>query len=192
MGGPRAGPIRGPTEAPEDLFGDHRERIWRYFLRMAKDPDTADDLIQKLSEKMYGVHRRHNLLDRMDNPKAYLARSAKSVWIDWLRAKKRDRLKFCPSDELPEIASCHKINYETIRFDNLEVIEVIRKKLCPADQDVLNKILHGWGYRKIAKELTKIYPNEIRNKSCVEEVVKKIRDLCAQAAGSNHPADSKG
>jgi RNA polymerase sigma-70 factor (ECF subfamily) len=70
---------------------EHRARIYRYVRSMARDPDVAEDLTQ---ETFLRALRR---LDSLRDPAAlvpWLYRLATNVFIDWVRAEGRQRLRY--------------------------------------------------------------------------------------------------
>ncbi len=74
---------------PGQVVVEHRSRIYRYVLSMARDPDTAEDLTQETF--LRALRRLGSLRDRAALV-PWLYRLATNVFIDWVRAEDRRRL----------------------------------------------------------------------------------------------------
>jgi RNA polymerase sigma-70 factor (ECF subfamily) len=70
---------------------EHRSRIYRYVLGMARDPDVAEDLTQETF--LRALRGRGSLRDRAALV-PWLYRLATNVFIDWVRAEGRRRLAY--------------------------------------------------------------------------------------------------
>ncbi len=74
---------------PGQVVVDHRARVYRYLLSMARDRDTAEDLTQETFLRalrgLGGLRDRAALV-------AWLDRVAANVFLDWVRAEGRRRL----------------------------------------------------------------------------------------------------
>lgn len=70
---------------------EHRSRIYRYVLSMARDPDVAEDLTQETF--LRALRGLGSLRDRAALV-PWLYRLATNVFIDWVRAESRRRLAY--------------------------------------------------------------------------------------------------
>lgn len=70
---------------------EHRSRIYRYLLSMARDPDVAEDLTQETF--LRALQGLGSLRDRAALV-PWLYRLATNVFIDWVRAEGRRRLAY--------------------------------------------------------------------------------------------------
>ena len=76
---------------PAEVVRDHRSRIYRYLLSMARDPDVAEDLAQETflrALRGIGALRDHAALV------SWLDRVATNAFLDWVRAEGRRRLAY--------------------------------------------------------------------------------------------------
>lgn len=76
---------------PAEVVRDHRSRIYRYLLSMARDPDTAEDLTQ---ETFLRTLRGLGALRDRAALVSWLDRVATNVFLDWVRAEGRRRLAY--------------------------------------------------------------------------------------------------
>jgi RNA polymerase sigma-70 factor, ECF subfamily len=76
---------------PAEVARDHRSRLYRYLLSMARDPDVAEDLTQEtLLRALRGLGA---LRDRAALV-SWLDRVATNVFLDWVRAEGRRPLAY--------------------------------------------------------------------------------------------------
>lgn len=96
---------------PTEIVAEHRSRIYRYLLRMTRDPDAAEDLTQ---ETFLRVLRSLGSLRDREALVAWLYRLATNVFIDRVRAggsgrlaypAKRDSGGIDPIEEIPDPAA---------------------------------------------------------------------------------------
>ncbi len=76
---------------PAQVARDHRARIYRYLLSMARDPEVAEDLTQETF--LRALRRLGTLRDRAALV-SWLDRVATNVFLDWVRAEGRRRLAY--------------------------------------------------------------------------------------------------
>ena len=76
---------------PAEVVRDHRSRIYRYLLGLARDPDVAEDLTQ---ETFLRALRRLGALRDRAALVSWLDRVATNVFLDWVRAEGRRRLAY--------------------------------------------------------------------------------------------------
>jgi RNA polymerase sigma-70 factor, ECF subfamily len=76
---------------PGQAVLDHRARVYRYLLSMARDPDTAEDLTQ---ETFLRALRGLGALRDRAALVAWLDRVATNVFLDWVRVEGRRRLAY--------------------------------------------------------------------------------------------------
>ncbi len=81
---------------PGQVVLDHRARVYRYLLSMARDPDTAEDLTQETFLRalrgLGGLRDRAALVSWLD-------RVATNVFLDWVRAEGRRRQAYTGGQE---------------------------------------------------------------------------------------------
>ncbi|MGE5291043.1 MAG: RNA polymerase sigma factor [Micromonosporaceae bacterium] len=76
---------------PGQVVRDHRARVYRYLLSMARDPDVAEDLTQ---ETFLRALRGLGALRDRAALVSWLDRVATNVFLDWVRAEGRRRLAY--------------------------------------------------------------------------------------------------
>lgn len=74
------------------------ERHYRRFLRQVRDPEAAADLLQQLRLRVHERITRHGEPEALER---FAAVAARSVFVDWLREKRR-RPETIPQDELAQ------------------------------------------------------------------------------------------
>lgn len=90
---------QGQSEALDALFRRHYADCCRSAERILRDPTAAEDVVQEL---FFNLWKKRNALPIIDEPRAYLLRSARNRSLNWLR----DRSKLPQTDgEMPEIPS---------------------------------------------------------------------------------------
>jgi RNA polymerase sigma-70 factor (ECF subfamily) len=88
---------RGDVDAFEDLFRMHQGEVYRWILRIVRDPAIAEDLTV---ETFWRIHRAHARFDPARSFEAWARRVATNAALDQMKsAKPEDAL---PEDELPE------------------------------------------------------------------------------------------
>lgn len=71
------------VEPLADYARDYGNALKRYFQRRGASPDLAEDLAQDVFARLAASSRKGEI----ENPEAYLMRTASNVWIDVLRKK---------------------------------------------------------------------------------------------------------
>jgi RNA polymerase sigma-70 factor (ECF subfamily) len=83
---------RGDVDAFEDLFRQHQNSVYRWILRIVRDPAIAEDLTV---ETFWRIHRAHARFDSTRSFEAWARRIASNVALDHLRSRP-------PETELPD------------------------------------------------------------------------------------------
>jgi RNA polymerase sigma factor (sigma-70 family) len=83
---------RGEVGAFEALFLRHQGEVYRWILRIVRDPATAEDLTV---ETFWRIHRAHARFDPARSFEAWARRIASNAALDYLRSTK-------PETELPD------------------------------------------------------------------------------------------
>jgi RNA polymerase sigma-70 factor (ECF subfamily) len=73
------------TEKYDSLFGEHRNKLYRFALRIVKDDLLAEDVVQEVHLKCW---QNKESLEGMENPGAWMMRVTKNLCIDKIRAQK--------------------------------------------------------------------------------------------------------
>lgn len=83
---------RGDVDAFETLFRLHQGEVYRWILRIVRDPATAEDLV---IETFWRIHRAHARFDAGRSFEAWARRIATNAALDYLRSAR-------PEIELPD------------------------------------------------------------------------------------------
>jgi RNA polymerase sigma-70 factor, ECF subfamily len=83
---------RGSVEAFELLFRQHQAGVYRWVLRIVRDPATAEDVTV---ETFWRIHRAHARFDPARSFEVWARRIATNAALDHLKSKR-------PETELPE------------------------------------------------------------------------------------------
>lgn len=84
----------GSIAAFEELYQTEQGRLLRYFRKRA-GRDAAPDLVQETFTRVL----RSGALERVENPQAYLSRSARNLLIERARQRMRQQAVFFPFEE---------------------------------------------------------------------------------------------
>ena len=77
----------GEVNAFEELFRLHQGEVYRWILRIVRDPATAEDLTV---ETFWRIHRGHARFDSTRSFEAWARRIASNAALDYLRSKPRE------------------------------------------------------------------------------------------------------
>lgn len=139
----------GSTAAFDTLYRSEHTRLLRYFRKRA-GPDAASDLVQETFTRVL----RSGALDRIDNPQAYLSRSARNLLIERARKSMRQQAVFVPFDDERDGAARPE---QTWRIEAADLRRVYRKALRampPRTRHIfLMHRLRHLTYREIAEQL---------------------------------------
>jgi RNA polymerase sigma-70 factor (ECF subfamily) len=83
---------RGDVEAFEDLFRQHQSNVYRWILRIVRDPAIAEDVTV---ETFWRIHRAHARFDPGRSFEAWARRIATNAALDHLKSTR-------PETELPD------------------------------------------------------------------------------------------
>jgi RNA polymerase sigma factor (sigma-70 family) len=87
---------RGSMDAFETLFRLHQRSVYEWVLRIARNPQAAEELTV---ETFWRIHRAHARFDPRMGFEGWARRIATHAALDWLR---RTKAAGFPADELPE------------------------------------------------------------------------------------------
>jgi RNA polymerase sigma-70 factor (ECF subfamily) len=73
------------TEKYETLFGEYKDRLYRFALRIVKDDLLAEDVVQEVHVKCW---QNKDTVEAMSNPGAWMMRVTKNLCIDKIRAQR--------------------------------------------------------------------------------------------------------
>ena len=85
----KQGAIRGPWRAYLDGLAEHRSDLHRYCLRLTGNVWDGEDLMQDTLARVFALLGRTDT--RLENPRAYLIRTATNIWIDHMRRSAREQ-----------------------------------------------------------------------------------------------------
>lgn len=89
---------RGDVDAFEDLFRQHQGDVYRWVLRIVRDPATAEDLTV---ETFWRIHRAHARFDPARSFEAWARRIATNAALDHLKSTPQLHETELP-DDLPQ------------------------------------------------------------------------------------------
>jgi RNA polymerase sigma-70 factor, ECF subfamily len=143
---------------PGRVVLDHRARVYRYLLSMARDPDVAEDLTQ---ETFLRALRGLGALRDRAALVSWLDRVATNVFLDWVRAEGRRRLAYPGEQEGAGAGLLAEIPDPTARVDRrveqAQMSECVRGFVDELPDDYRAVILlhdaHGLSSREIAQIL---------------------------------------
>ena len=137
---------------------EHRPRIYRYLLSMAKDPVVAEDLTQ---ETFLRTLRRIGSLRDRSALVPWLYRLATNVFVDWVRTEGRRRLAYADGQDRDGVDLIGQIPDPTARVDRRveqsEMSECVQDFVDDLPDDFRSVILlhdaHGLSNPEIAEML---------------------------------------
>lgn len=117
----------------EALIADSLDAVYRYALRLTRNPELAQDLTQETF--LRGWKSRHQLADP-NAAKGWLLRIASNVWTDWQRRAKRQTTENAASvtDRQPSIPM------QLIHREQLDVVLAALDELPPRQQQVVHLV----------------------------------------------------
>ncbi|HEU4544088.1 MAG TPA: RNA polymerase sigma factor [Jiangellaceae bacterium] len=161
---------------------EHRPRIYRYLLSMARNPDMAEDLTQ---ETFLRAMRGLGSLQERAALVAWLYRLATNVFIDWVRAEGRRRLVYVSGQDHDEADLVAEISDPQARVDRRveqsEMSECVQGFVDDLPDDFRSVILlhdaHGLSNPEIAEMLgltvattkIRIHRGRLRLRQALEE-----------------------
>src|SRR5215469_5877160 len=81
--------VRGPWRAYMDGIAKHRGDLHRYCRRLTGNLWDGEDLMQDTLVRVFGLLGRSDM--KLENPRAYLIRTATNIWIDRMRRQAREQ-----------------------------------------------------------------------------------------------------
>ncbi len=168
------------------IFNEYFVIITAFIRKKGVEPDTAEDLAQMVFMKFANQDAQD------DEVRPFLFRIASTLYIDWLRARKRNK-EFCCGIKLtddPEMwndnggYTYHSVTQrhkrECLSKENLEEVQLIMSRfLNNQEREALELYANGWGYANIAKE-TSVAIYTIKNR--IYSGRKKIQEKLLQTA----------
>ncbi len=76
---------QGDLDAFESLFREHQRAVYRWILRIVRDPSAAEDLTV---ETFWRIHRAHTRFESARPFEPWARRIATRAALDWLRARR--------------------------------------------------------------------------------------------------------
>ncbi|RIV78772.1 sigma-70 family RNA polymerase sigma factor [Pelagerythrobacter aerophilus] len=138
-----------PTAAFEVFYRAEHGRLLRYF-RKQVGRDEAPDLVQETFTRLL----RSGVFDRVENPTAYLMRSARNLLIERARRKMREQCIALPYDDERD-APVHA--EQAWRIEEADVRRIYRRTLRAMPRRTrrifLMHRLKGMTYREIAEQI---------------------------------------
>jgi RNA polymerase sigma-70 factor (ECF subfamily) len=157
---------RGDEFAFEQAYIAHRSRVYGYFLKKAKDPEDARDLLQTTFLKLWQYRQSLSTEYLIEQ---HIFQIARTVFIDHLRKQnRRAKLRNINADDVPATQYTHLSTEFDVRSRlgaALAAMPELRKKIFE-----LNRI-QGFSYQEIARILS------ISVKSVDNNLTKALRYL---------------
>jgi DNA-directed RNA polymerase specialized sigma24 family protein len=116
---------RGDVDAFEALFRLHQGEVYRWILRIVRDPAAAEDLTV---ETFWRIHRAHARFDPARSFGAWARRIASNAALDYLRSTRQE-------SELPEeqpyqeIADALGVSAGAVKLRVFRALRILRKTL---------------------------------------------------------------
>jgi len=131
----------------EWLFSQWYGPLCRVALRMMRDKDAAEDIVQEVFVKFW--HKRESLSPDLD-AKAYLYKAVYNASLNYLKIQKRERRP----EKLPEAVASGSADGQMLHDETLRAVETGIEELPPACKDVfLLSRYEELSYKEIAQTL---------------------------------------
>lgn len=145
------------TEKYDALFGEFKNKLYRFALRIVKDDLLAEDVVQEVHVKCW---QNKDALESMENPGAWMMRVTKNLCIDKIRAQRTttdlDSVSYSVQahDPIPDNAA------ET--SDLMQVLRMTMETLPPKQKLVFHlREIEGMQYKEIS-EILNITTDEVK------------------------------
>ena len=130
----------------EQIFHQYYSPLCNYALKIIRDSDSAEDIVQNLFIQLW----ENNRLNDVVNTEHFLLKAVKFKCIDYLRTKKPDRVIPLDNIENTALISTNDLKYEDIE----PLFCYFAAKLPPKTREVfLLSRKSGMTYKEIAEEL---------------------------------------
>jgi len=131
-----------------EMYLQWHERAYYYFLKKAKSEEVAKELVQLTFIKLWQYRASLSIEYSFE---VQLFTIARSVWIDELRKRAKERTLHQPLDESSQDAAAPN---NTTAFETDNVLQAVLDHLPPVRRKVfeLNR-LQGYSYKEIAQHL---------------------------------------
>jgi RNA polymerase sigma-70 factor (ECF subfamily) len=162
------------TEKYETLFTEHKDRLYRFALRIVRDGLLAEDVVQEVHVKCW---QNKDSVEAMANPGAWMMRVTKNLCIDKIRAQRSttdlDVVAYSVQslDPVPDKAA--------EMGDLMEVLRETVQSLPPKQKLVFHlREIEGMQYKEISDILNitvdEVKINLFRARQKVKDKLKKI------------------
>ena len=130
----------------EQIFHQYYSPLCNYALKIIRDSDSAEDIVQNLFIQLW----ENNRLNDVVNTEHFLLKAVKFKCIDYLRTKKAGRVISLDNIEDAALISTNDLKYEDIE----PLFYYFAAKLPPKTREVfLLSRKSGMTYKEIAEEL---------------------------------------
>lgn len=163
--------MRGDNEALAQLFTRHNYRIYLYCLKIVSDPFEAEDITQRMWERLLKLRAGTDLPDHNEHHIhiGLLITIARNLCLDYLRCARR----FDPLDHLVESLHPRSDEAEHFHLEDFLAIALARLPL-PYREVVVLREYSGYSYDEIAEMLgekvTAVRMRASRARSCLARV----------------------
>jgi len=139
----------GDVDAFEALFRQHQGEVYRWIVRIVRDPAAAEDLTV---ETFWRIHRAHARYDPSRSFEAWARRIASNAALDHLRSRPRetelpdDLVQNLPQSEQPDPGISQELRRKTARaFGRLPPKLRIAATLALIEEQPYHEIAEGLG-----------------------------------------------
>lgn len=139
------------------LFGEYKQRLYRFALRIMRDPLLAEDVVQEVHVKCW---QNRTTVEAIENPGAWMMRVTKNLCIDKIRAQRSttdlDAVTYSvkANDPVPDRAA--EMN------DMMEVLKAMVETLPPKQKLVFHlREIEGMQYKEIS-DILNITVDEVK------------------------------
>ena len=145
------------AEKYEVLFGESKNRLYRFALRIVKDDLLAEDVVQEVHVKCW---QNKDALETMGNPGAWMMRVTKNLCIDKIRAKRvttdLDAVSYSVQSYDPDPDRAAEVS------DLMQVLREMLDTLPPKQKMVFHlREIEGMQYKEIS-EILDITVDEVK------------------------------
>lgn len=164
----------GDTGAFTQIFNRYSERLYAYALKISKSEIWAEEIVQDVWTQIWINHAEFS---NLENPSAYLFRTARNRCLDWLRRNKLEvRLQYYLVQNTQSIRNTTEQQVE-YRYSSRLIDEAIQT--LPSQRKVIFELKHmaGMSYEEVAETL-KISKNTVRNQmiSALKTIRQHLRE----------------
>ena len=137
------------TEKYDALFNEHRNRLFRFALRIMKDDLLAEDVVQEVHVKCW---QNRDTVETIQNPGAWMMRVTKNLCIDKIRSRRRttdlDAVSYQAESKDPVPDTAAEVS------DLMTVLRKMLEDLPPKQKLVFHlREIEGMQYKEISEVL---------------------------------------